>query len=198
MVSFTPKKGSGVFFAHGGIEKDSRPLFRGSFEQIVERFARISRRNRTGFTLDRHTNAEQIALVVGVLRGYAHGHGLRTFKSRARIEVRALRAAMEIGAATFAAHVGYLRDVIAAPGTANDVAKPRHVRRSAVRCALPGVLTAPQASIYRARDGRYPGTPAGGIFGLTYSGLGFRDSGRRQAWLQSPSYPRLLYTRAHP
>jgi hypothetical protein len=110
----------------------------GLFEQIVERLARISRRNRTGFALDRHTNAEQIALVVGIFWGYARGHGLRTFKSRARIEVHALRAAMEIGTATFAAHVGYLCDLIAAPGAANDFAKPRHVRRSGSNTLFPG------------------------------------------------------------
>src|SRR6186713_3084444 len=79
------------------------PTSRGLFEEIVEGFlgARLAvgGRGGLGLALDRGPHLEEGALVPRVLRRNARRHGLAALERRARIEVRALGAAMQIGLA---------------------------------------------------------------------------------------------------
>src|SRR5687767_11036128 len=106
-------------------------------EQVVERLARAIaaawRGGRFGFTLDRRPRLELSAGIQHVFRGDACRHGLLAFESGAGVEVDALGAGVQRGAAARAGAIGAPRDrhgeLVAASRATHDLPEPRHAER---------------------------------------------------------------------
>jgi hypothetical protein len=98
-------------------------------EQIVERFSRVVVSRGGRFALDGRSRREKCAPVARALRRHAFRDRLCALESAARVEGDALRARVQLGAASAASIVE--PDVtpcqISALGTSHHVAEPGHV-----------------------------------------------------------------------
>src|SRR5688500_6975144 len=105
----------------------------GSLEQIVECLARTVRCGGLRLALDGSARLELQARVARLLRPDAVGSWLLTFECGARVEIAALRARVQVGAAAGARAVGAPRrrdgQLVAAPVASNRFSKTGHVER---------------------------------------------------------------------
>src|SRR6478672_10963713 len=110
-------------------------------EEIVERFARTGRRRRFGFALDGSARFKERAGIASIFRRHSNGNRLLTIERRPGIEVHALGAAVEIGAApgtlAFLGPCQSNRQLAATAPAANDFTKTRHVEGFWRRRRLP-------------------------------------------------------------
>ena len=144
-------------------------------EQIVERLPRVVDARRRRLALDGRAGRKERAALSRVLRRDARGHRLHALEAAARVERRALRAGVEVGAAPGAAAVEPDSPSIdgAALGAPDHFAEARHVdvARAVLRNpARAGGRTrlgrgARRSSASAADRGRRPGSRADGICG---------------------------------
>src|ERR1051325_11589071 len=66
-------------------------------EQLIERRAGVCRSTGGGLALDYRSWDKQLARVARLLVNYAHGDWLAALEARARIKIRALTTAMQVG-----------------------------------------------------------------------------------------------------